>query len=182
VSVGQPSVSDDLAQLQVKLGDMYHSVLIEKKYNAHQLKLLKRCNFALEFLLAAGTSTTIGKWGIWGWEGGWHTFWIVFSALVVLLSIVKLIAPIPTHIERYSKAVTGYLDLSFELDSLLFDIKINRKLVPRLMDSFARMQKRRQELAQLSDPSPRKKLFKKLYLEAQLEIVGRSPQQITLKT
>ncbi len=139
----------DLETLRARWGEImakYRTALLNCKYNAHRLRIKKTQNLWFEIILALGTSSAIGGWTVFKTEPG-KPFWAVFSAIVVVLTIVKPIFQIPKEIERFSELHIGYKNLYYELNKLVSEVNKTGSISDATQTAFEKAKDRLRELS-----------------------------------
>ncbi len=161
----------DLETLRARWGEImakYRTALLNCKYNAHRLRIKKTQNLWFEIILALGTSSAIGGWTVFKTEPG-KPFWAVFSAIVVVLTIVKPIFQIPKEIERFSELHIGYKNLYYDLNKLVSEVNKTGSISDATQTAFEKAKDRLRELSLKDEDPPNQKLLQKCETEVKQE-------------
>ena len=99
--------------------DEYRTALLNKKYYSVRLAKMKRCNFVMEFLIAAG-ATGSGVAGLAVWKTDYGALaWATLSGASILLAIAKPLLKLADKIENYGKLYGEYARAFQNLDFLV---------------------------------------------------------------
>jgi hypothetical protein len=168
---GGPSELGSLSAQLRYVYNSYRTALLNRKYYGYRLLLHQRYNFAMEIAIAVGATGSAGvaSLAIWGTLTG-HYAWLVVSGLATVLGVVKPILNMSAAVERYSKLYAGYGGLYLDLKSIVEDIEVSRSIPSGILQRYADIRKKTNELSGLDDPKPSRAKIKELQVEVNEEI------------
>jgi hypothetical protein len=159
-------------QLRAELNhiyDDYRKALMNRNYYAQRLATVSRLNWIYEATLALGASGTIAGWQIFQ-SGPGRGAWALFAGLVAILVTLKPFFQLPEKIKQLSALHAGYQDLFFDLKQSVQEIAENRTVTASARLTMDTANKRFQTLAREDEKSHSKKLLRKCYDDANIQI------------
>lgn len=153
----------------------YRTALLNRKYYGRRLLIHQRYNFLMEVAIAVGATGSAGvaSLAIWGTLTGQYA-WLVISGLATVLGVVKPILQTSAKIENYSKLYVGHGGIYLDLKAIVEDIEVSRSIPPSILQQYADLRKKTNDLRGLDDPRPSITTIKRLQTEVNEEIPPES--------
>lgn len=111
----------------IALHDSYRTSLMNARYYARRLHVLKQCSLAADIVTALAASAAFAGLTIWKTDTGTWGFTAVLG-LSAIISAIRSVLRLPEKIERYSKLHYGYMELYYRIESLISEMRTSPRI------------------------------------------------------
>ena len=106
----------------VQLYDYYRTCLMNAKYYARRIEILKWVNLGADILTAIVASSAFVGLAIWKSDVGKNLFSVLLGSSAVI-SVLRPVLRLSEKIDRCAKLHYGYLELYYRIDLLIAEIR-----------------------------------------------------------